>query len=65
MSYLSTAPIDAGALVVLALGHRSRLTTADIPDTLLLLPPETSRASNSLDDIAEHVHELGAMAVIA
>lgn len=58
-----TAPsYDASGFIVLAIGRRALFTDV-APDTLLLLAHEESDESDPR--IAEHVHEIGAMAVIA
>ena len=64
MSYASAAPFEATNVVVLAIGRRSPFADAP-PDTLLVLTRESPAEDDSSNHIAEYVHEIGAMAVVA
>ena len=64
MSYPSAALSEAANVVVLAIGRRSPFADP-APDTLLVFDREARGEDDSSNRIAEHVHEIGAMAVVA
>lgn len=64
MSYASAALATTTNVIVLAIGRRSPLGDAPL-DTLLILARESPGEDDSSNRIAEHVHEIGAMAVVA
>jgi hypothetical protein len=64
MSHATAASYDASAFIVLAIGRRAPFADA-APDTLLLVARDHANDDSSDASIAEHVHEIGAMAVIA
>jgi hypothetical protein len=64
MSYTAAATYDASTFIVLAIGRRTRFADA-APDTLLLVARDHGNDDSSDTSIAEHVHEIGAMAVVA
>ncbi len=64
MPHSTAASYDAGAFVVLAIGRRAPFADA-APDTLLFVTKDYPIDEDPDPRIAEHVHEIGAMAVIA
>lgn len=64
MSYATTASYEASHFIVLAIGRRAPFV--DIaPDTLLFVTREDPSDDALGARIAEYVHEIGAMAVVA
>lgn len=64
MSHATAASYDASHFIVLAIGRRAPF--ADVALDTLLLVARDQPNDDSLDArIAEHVHEIGAMAVVA
>jgi hypothetical protein len=64
MSYASAALPEATSVIIVAIGRRSPFADAPL-DTLLVFNREASYEDDSSSYIAEHVHEIGAMAVVA
>jgi hypothetical protein len=64
MSYASAAVSESTSVIILPIGRRSPFVDLR-PDTLLVLTRELSGEDDSSNGIAEHVHEIGAMAVVA
>ena len=64
MSDITPAWYDTSAFIVLAVGRRALFADA-APDTLLLVARDYPGDDSSDTHIAEYVHEIGAMAVIA
>ena len=64
MPYASAALSEATNVVVLAIGRRSPIFDP-APDTLLVFNRDARGEDESSSHIAEHVHEIGAMAVVA
>lgn len=64
MPDITAASYDTSAFIVLAVGRRVLFADA-APDTLLLVARDYPSDESSDAHIAEYVHEIGAMAVIA
>ena len=64
MSHATAASYDASRFIVLAIGRRAPFADA-APDTLLVVTRDHPSEDGLDASIAEHVHEIGAMAVVA
>jgi hypothetical protein len=64
MPYATAASYHASGFIVLAIGRRAPFADA-APDTLVFVARDYPNDDSSAAHIAEYVHEIGAMAVIA